>query len=297
MDLNNVERLPIVPDKYNYSNIVSYLADFDPAIYREYDAQAEIDRYYLTCSRNAELPKIALRLLPLRVVTQFADGVISWLSINVETSMLLQESDLKKYLPNLKLTERIEVQRVATWHNDTGDDGKTAFLVRGTQLRRLISNLYAAYLDKTDFACTFVLATEVVVLIVNNENKTPGFQPSSVDLIGHSLGGSAVQYVATDDHLRYRVNSNVMQAYSFNSIGTKFTSPYFTTHSFCGKYDFACKLGERWNRNQIGTELTFGSPTFIGLVDPIADLFEHGIRGVRKNICDCLDGNGDIEIK
>ena len=281
-----------VPSADDASYWVDVLADYSPYVY---SASGEgYTHYYLTCRQDLGLPALAFRFLT--VIHSFSET--AWLSI--ETAAIVPET----HAADFKASERIEVQYIASAQQQ-GQNAHRAFLVRGTQFEDLFRNLFALWNEYRDSgnSCSFDLATQVANRILDDHRF------GSFDLIGSSLGGAAVQSVITDSS--FLIVDSLRYVHSFNSPGS--TSPSVDPKlsqkivSFCGDNDFACVFAMSKKRSQIGTtvtnypvtqSLTSVGDVLLALMGGVlsVDFENHFIDRVRENICDCLDGEGKIEM-
>ena len=196
-------------------------------------------RYHMSCSSEALIPRLAIRFIDRLISREHNSPVpeekqnngvedeqdqtsqrFTTSDIFFEVSLLFGpywENKIKMALELLDdpTIERIEVQRVERVANP--GDQEDLFLIRGTnvgELVHLIPNIMASYFDSVDHGCTFQLSAAVSRTLSNK------FEKDRWSVSGHSLGGSATQFIAADRHSNSNYYSDVeFRAYSFNSAG------------------------------------------------------------------------------
>ena len=191
----------------------------------------------------------------------------------------------------------VEVRRL---HDiSTGD---AIFLIRGIQPAQFAHNLGMVVRDVVfKDPCPFEFATAAVKhiarKIVPQNCQTdmcadPRYAEGDAPLhvVGHSMGGSAVQYIASDyakDPAEY--GNVVMDSYSFNSYGTEYPGANpGRNFSYCTENDFACKLAQTASRYQPGTHVIYYPSN--------GSASGHKIASVQEQICNCRTGVGGVDI-
>lgn len=298
IDLMSLHRYDSVPGEDDIAYWAGVLEQYSPEIYGETDDSGELKRHYITCKQAPGLPDIALHVEFVRGVMEHSKRALNWIYVHA-AAIFTGKKDIDEF----ELREKIEVQHVdvqKVFPNYYGETPKGAFLVRGTQIDDILANLMAIWNDDSynQESCAFDMATKIVTtLLVQNRVKhdDSDLDSPSFDLIGSSLGGTAVQSIVTNDNIRYI--ENLRHVYSFNSPGSKndLVDSEIDQHkvfSFCGENDFACVIANETGRFQTGVNVT---NTPVNYSRPV-DVHNHYINQVRRNICACLEGQGAIEV-
>ena len=118
------------------------------------------------------------------------------------------------------------------------------------------------------------------------ENK----QPSSVTLVGHSLGGSAVQYIAHSSPTSVSANDftqcSSVNAFAFGSPGLdKRPNGSDTLRGNLKTYVSDCD----W----LAQKKIFRDKIQTGRITITSSSVNHSIDGIQRDICTCIQGNGN----
>lgn len=128
--------------------------------------------------------------------------------------------------------------------------------------------------------------------VENNDHKNFSDQPKSLTMVGHSLGGSATQYVAMNipDNCNSEENPLEFQAYAFASPGLKERgypqNQPNNLESYLINGDWLLGHKVFSDRSQRGHVSVYTPPKW-KMIGP-----KHSINDVQKSICMCLQGEG-----
>ena len=191
---------------------------------------------------------------------------------------------------------RAQDNAVANWLTIEIDDGPPSTItVPGTNIedvRQIVSNFVGE-------DCVFPAARIVVdALCAKYDSRQRRFDfenqnPSSATLVGHSLGGAAVQYIAhsrpdteTEQESEGRQCSEIT-AYAFGSIGMQ-QLPDGGNSSFRGNLETYVSDCD-WL-----AQFLFAKKVQTGHITSISPSNSHGIDGIQSDICGCISGNHNI---
>ena len=187
---------------------------------------------------------------------------------------------------------------------------------QGTDITR-IPQLMSSLNDLMSNSCVFEMAA-IVSSVVSS-----GMCEGQYSVVGHSLGGVAVQHVVRDfvthphrdPSLRSKelapCNKVEFVGHAFNSIGIDHNAAINigqgNLYSYSVDGEIISWLGRRWNRSQIGTTLKY-TPTsswpeigIFELVDNVITgdqpetLRRHRLPAVQQALCECINGVGMID--
>ena len=272
------------------------------------------ERYYLSCHREDVIPQLAVNLRmvgPIRstvvVIREDLDsrdmdsedmGSSEEVSINVYDYKIFLDvaiaipSSLLEMANNL--AQELSMEQIETVVLNTpvanpvfhhGHDEKM-YLIRGTNfnLARLFDGLRkelaASAKHMAGRACVFPAVAKVVA------NITKKFEHRSVPIVfivvGHSLGGTAAQYIASDRESHPDDYRGRFSAYAFNGIGLQSDENIKDLTSYIVVGDWLGMLPG----SQVGTVVRY-SPMSLGWrVWPSG---RHGIEGVQRSLCRCWE--------
>ena len=157
-------------------------------------------------------------------------------------------------------------------------------------------------------SCVFEMAA-IVSYVVGREVCEGRYS-----VVGHSLGGAAVQYIVQDFHRNpYRNPSNRpildtcssvnFQGFAFNSIGLDPHSaslvPEGLLYSYHIEGEIVSWLGRQLGRQQAGATVRYipncSWPSVSALAFPPESIRRHRLPAVQQALCECLTGYGAIE--
>ena len=256
---------------------------------------------YITCTYDYPMPQLALTWTELRQAKE--EKVILQIAIQpiIPVSMLTASIPLS--------TEEIGIVRL---RRDPSSNGKSEELVaiQGTDFTR-IPQIMTSIQHLLAKSCVYEMAAIVVAVVGGSKSA------SQISVVGHSLGGGAVQYIV-QDHTRNswrnpanRRNSNVtFGAYSFNSIGLDPSYTSATELTYLSSYivdgEIVSWLGENFGQTQIGTVIRYLPPSDwpeVGWLGVLGDVVQweqpetirrHRLPATQQGICECINGRGSI---
>lgn len=242
---------------------------------------------YLGCVRDNTTPLPALAANLLERVRQTDDAPRALLLI-LEITVFVPRTLLNVWLEDEEMGIITLPQGTVSGHYD---DQLVA--VQGTDFTRL-PQIKASLNDLLGGSCVFTMAS--IVVDYHRRQLSDG----SLVVVGHSLGGAAVQHVAHhQDTQGDRHGSRVeFRGYSFNGVGLDEASAKQVTSSSLYSYVVdgevvADYLGAEAERRQAGTIIRYVPSADWSAVDPVA---RHRLSAVQDGICACLNGRGSVEI-
>ena len=203
--------------------------------------------------------------------------------------------------------EELGVVRLYRSESRNGDPEELV-AIRGTniwKIRQIWANLNDLF--EEEGSCVFRMAS-VVVEVVEQDLSTRG---NSLAVVGHSLGGSATQYVARENATRQSPNA-MFSAFSFNGVGIDANSvDKFSLSSLYNYFiegDFASSFGMRWGRLQAGRAMRYRPSVswrlpswFMFSLRPLSEatlaletIRRHGLDTVQKALCECMNARGSV---
>lgn len=231
--------------------------------------------HYVTCRRDELVPVLAISwYLTFRPRVEPVDLIV-----------LLQVVRLVQNRGGA-LTEELGLVR-----RDRGGTAPERLLaIRGTDPRRW-PQLMATVMDLLDRSCVFEVAAEVVA---REENRWTG----RVSVVGHSLGGSATQFVA-----RHRSTKSAalpatggFRAYSFNGIGLAGSAANLRRlHSYYVDGEWVVELGRVFGRSQAGNVVRYIPSAGWPPVSTAESYRRHKLSTVQESLCECAKGRGRME--
>ncbi len=256
---------------------------------------------YITCTYDYPMPQFALTWTEFQRAEE--EKVILHIAIHpvIPISMLAASIPLSK--------DEIGIVRL---RRDPSSDGKSEELVaiQGTDFTR-IPQIMTSMQHLLSKSCVYEMAAIVVAVVGGSKSA------SQISVVGHSLGGGAVQYIV-QDHTRNswrnpanRQNSNVIfGAYSFNSIGLDPSYASATELTYLSNYivdgEVVSWLGENFGQTQIGTVIRYLPPSdwpevgWLGVLEDVVQwdqpetIRRHRLPAIQQGICECINGRGSI---
>ena len=167
------------------------------------------------------------------------------------------------------------------------------YLIRGTQFElaqlfdRLRKEIAASVNYMAGGNCVFPAVSKVVAHISKTRQSD---KPIFLTVSGHSLGGTATQYVAADRESKPHEYGSQFAAYSFNAIGLTDLKYISGLYSYLVWGDWFQVLPG----SQVGTVMTYRANDFRWKIVPFA---RHTLRSVQESICRCCElQKGDLNI-
>ena len=282
-------------------------------VYREERIDGQ-ERYLLSCRREEAIPELAIdlrfvgpRTKPVvdrtktgdeyeaedRERDSFMDTFDVFLDVSIAIPKWLMNvvSEIVNDITNELNEEQIETVYVSrAIDSPVFHDGhnEQMYLVRGTNfgiarlydLLRLRKELEASRKYMTGKGCVFPVVSKVVGHVSKSIRST---NPVSFNVIGHSLGGTAAQFIAADRHQKRDEYSDQFAAYAFNGIGLQDQYNVDDLISYLVRGDWFGKLPG----SQVGTVVTYDPmDSFWKRVPPFA---RHTIEGVQDSLCRCWE--------
>ena len=258
---------------------------------------------YLTCNYDYFGPQLAITWVQT-VDPEGPDDLA-----NVLLSLIIFTAIGERALPR---GEELGIVRL-TRDPPSRSEREQLVAIRGTDFTR-VPQIMASLNDLLANSCVFEMAA-IVVAEIGRDDEIYNYA-----VIGHSLGGAAVQYIVKDHAIHkwrnpmHQVpgqNRNItFGAYAFNSIGLDQASAVqadsATLYSFYVQGEVVSWLGRRSGRRQAGTVIRYHPPdTWPGIVtlrfenwtvrvepEPIR---RHRLPAVKRGICECINGYGAVE--
>ena len=187
---------------------------------------------------------------------------------------------------------------------------------QGTDITR-IDQIVSSLNDLMSNSCVFEMAA-IISSVVSSE-----MCEGQYTIVGHSLGGAAVQHIVRDFHtkpdrdpsnrstMQSTCNSVSFEGYAFNSIGLDHNAAsnfgQGQLYSYYIDDEIISWSGRRWNRRQAGTILKYtpssswpqvGVLNLLGNVvtwDQPETIRRHRLPAVQQGLCECINGTGTIE--
>ena len=209
--------------------------------------------------------------------------------VSIEVDFVIPESILQQMDQSVR--EEIQVATTIVQSNNGSGHREPVFLIRGTDLDRLIPQLAASIKGAWNQSCAFSAAAK----LVSNLKRYYG-DKSHIDgeliIVGSSLGGSAVQHIATDPDTPL----SKIEGYSFNGMGVPAervdpNRPNEMLYSYTVRGDWINGMRELFGQTEAGNKWrydpmdTFWGPWLTG---------RHSIQSVRRSLCRCVDGRGAL---
>ncbi|MDD9985113.1 MAG: hypothetical protein OXQ31_02445 [Spirochaetaceae bacterium] len=261
----------------------------DLAVYVLADSPSH-SRYFLTC-QTAEPYQIVLSfVINIQVGLQFiaSGGRLPQYAVHILGEAATSDPNIVNSIDD----PNVSVQRLRDLQSN-----EDLFLIRGVQSQQLAQNIATVLNDNCPFelavAAVKHLATELVPdnCLGSCSDPRESNEPATLSVVGHSLGGTAVQYIAGDyANDPYSYGNIVMDSYSFNSYGAEYPNTWVSAKrnfSYCTAGDWACFL-IGGDRNQPGTPVIYEPGNGRSAT--------HGIASVQQQLCNCRSGIGHVII-
>ena len=249
-------------------------------------------RHHIVC--HGEEAKIDLAL---RISLSRTPYPPLFMHASFEVDVVVPESLLHK----LQLHEEIEVAR-ATIEDSTNPEkhNESLFLIRGTDLdpKRLPNQLFTSIQGAMGNSCTFSASATLVSRIgrswerewKRSEETTEEYPLFSVS--GHSLGGTATQYIATDQQSSPRYYPLRFEAYSFNGLGLpEEHQPNERLTSYTVNGDVINALRRKLKQMEAGIKIKYFPKAALWNPGPVR---RHTMEATRESLCRCLGGEGEL---
>ena len=259
---------------------------------------------YVTCAYDLNIPQLALTWTISR---QYQE--------NTEIPLIdVIIPEIRPVIPHTMLPVNEEIG-IINLRREPSSPNETEELVaiRGTNFTK-ISQIMTSLRGLLRSSCVF----EILAIVVSDIGSRTS--ASSISVVGHSLGGAAVQYIVLDhdSHPRRnptnRQNSNVkFTAYSFNAIGLdhEFAEKANTSdlYSYVIDGEIVSRLGEVLGKTQVGTTIRYIPPEtwqelgFFSIVNSVLQgefperVRRHELSTVQEGLCECINGHGALDIK
>ena len=171
------------------------------------------------------------------------------------------------------------------------------YIIRGTDLAprhigpQLITTIRGAMGD----SCALPMASSLVRKISRNyESRDDG---GLFTIAGHSLGGTAVQHISTDQQRRPEYYHSEFESYSFNGLGMPedimVSERHQELYSYTMKGDWINGLRKLLGQTEAGIKWEY-RPGVVWKPWPTA---RHSIESVRESLCRCIEGKGKIALE
>lgn len=248
-------------------------------------------QYHITCHGSEPRVELAIRLSLIELSLYYLDPGDGEITKHVPHFSI--EVDI--VVPESLLTEQIQVSE-ATFvdSNNLSGHREKVFLIRGTDIHpdhlrpQFMTTIQGAMGDSCAFSSAAMLIRQI-----NRKYNT--YRLSTV--AGHSLGGTATQYIATDQQRRPSYYLSEFEAYSFNGLGLptvyvrNFSNGILYSYTVDGDWINGLRrifgqaeAGVRWKYKP--GNIAWG-PWGVG---------RHSMESVRESLCRCLDGKGTIDL-
>ena len=204
--------------------------------------------------------------------------------------MLISKNELDDL--RSKIEEELEVAEAEILFRNPEGHTEPVFLISGTNLERLWPQLRTSIKGTSGNSCGFP-ATAQLVSIVSGANDSVPFS-----VTGHSLGGTAAQYIASDrksNPQRYHSGSS-FETYSFNGLGLPRGSaqPDEGLYSYTVKGDWINAARQFFGQIEAGIKWKY--VPLASLTDPWRPTSRHSMEATRESLCRCVQGKGEISL-
>ena len=261
---------------------------------------------YVTCTYDDPAPQFALTWTEFRR-TLGDDDAPSTIDVHIEIRPVIPRSVLTRAEPSPD--EEIGIIRLTRDPSSTNGPEELV-AIQGTDFTR-IPQIMVSIRHLLSNSCVYEMAA--IVVDVTGDSISAG----QISVVGHSLGGGAVQYIA-QDHTRHpwrnptkRPNANVtFGAYSFNSVGLDSSSASDTVPSTLISYivdgEVVSWMGEKIGQTQVGTVIRYIPPDTwpdTGWLRFVGDIIQweqpepvrrHRLPAVQLGLCECINGDGSF---
>lgn len=259
---------------------------------------------YVTCTYDAITPQFALTWTELRRTLQ-GDDALSEVGVHLQVRAVTPRAILPA-------DEELGLIRL-TRDPRSSNEREELVAIRGTDFTQIPSIMTTIH-DLLDESCVYEMAA-IVVDVIGDEHPT-----SHISVVGHSLGGSAVQHIVQDYTIHpwrhpenRRASSSTYSAYSFNAVGLKPSSAVNADTSNLWSYvvdgEIVSWLGEHLGRTQAGTVIRFIPPETwpeTGWLRIVEDVLQwdqpesvrrHRLSAVQQGLCECINGQGSMAVQ
>lgn len=190
-----------------------------------------------------------------------------------------------------KIPEEIEVQMVHS--NNLNGHNEDMFLIRGTDLssERVLSQLKTSIKGIKGDSCAFPAAA-MIVRWLGESSEARVFS-----VAGTSLGGTTAQHVAFLREYNADGYHPNFEAYSFNGLGIPqsmaagYSPEEDRLFSYSVKGDFIKMVRGWFRQEEVGIKLEYAPQEFLWRRGR-----RHFIGAVRESLCECIKGNGRIDL-
>lgn len=255
-------------------------------------------RYHVSCHRSYSAIELAISLELAHVYTleDHGDGRrrIATL-VALEVDVLISESELDDL--RKKIEEELEVAEAEILLRNPDGHTERIFLISGTDVERLWPQLKTSIKGTAGNSCGFP-ATALLVSIVSGGTGADDSVPFSVT--GHSLGGTAAQYIASDrkSNSQNYPSGSSFEAYSFNGLGLPRGSdqPDEGLYSYTVKGDWINIARDFLDQTEAGIKWKY--VPLASLKDPwrLPPTSRHSMEATRESLCRCVQGKGEIAL-
>ena len=261
---------------------------------------------YVTCAYDHLVPQFALTWTEYWR-TLGDDDAPSRIDVHVEIRPVIPHSMITR--EGQFQGEEIGIIRL-TRDPSSSNGPEELVAIQGTDFTR-IPQIMASMRHLLSDSCVYEVAA--IVVDVTRGSISNG----QLSVVGHSLGGGAVQYIV-QDHAQHPwrnptqgQNANVtFGAYSFNSVGLDSPSASDTDPSSLISYivdeEIVSWMGEQFGRTQVGTVIRYVPPSawpdtgglrFIGDIiqsEQPESVRRHRLPAIQQGLCECINGHGSI---
>ncbi len=258
---------------------------------------------YVTCDYDNINPQLALTWTKLRRTQENGEDS-SLVDVILDVVVVV----LGNILPS---GEELGLVRL-TRDPPVGDAAEELVAIRGTDFTQ-VPQIMASVNDLLGTSCVFEVAATVVDYIGD------GMPNGRISVVGHSLGGTAAQYIAQDhtqnpwrNPANHEDSTGAFGAYSFNAVGLDNDHAGNADPSSLHSYVIDGEIVSSWfagqfGRTQAGSVIRYlpqDSWPPIGEVEFIETAFlrgeapeavrRHRLPAVQKGLCECMNGYGQI---